>query len=82
MKFVWRNHIANLAAWNSVQVEEVHKLKEYEDLLIMDTEQGSWDFEASFMEEEISEFYFNSLLVQRLLIDYNKLLATGLNQFA
>lgn len=56
MKFAWRNNMANLAAWNSAQVEEVHKLKEYEDLLIRDTEQGNWDFKVSFAEEEISEF--------------------------
>ena len=43
MKFAWRNNIGNLAAWNLAQVEEVDKLKEYEDFLLGDEEQGVWD---------------------------------------
>jgi hypothetical protein len=51
MKFAWRGNTGNLTAWNSAQVEEVH---EYEDFLIGDAEQGSWDIAANFAEEEFS----------------------------
>jgi hypothetical protein len=50
MKFAWRNNIGDLAAWNSAQVEEVDELKEYEDFLLGDEEQGVWDL----TEDEIS----------------------------
>jgi hypothetical protein len=52
MKFVWRNNIGDLVAWNSAQVEEVDELKEYEDLLMGDEELGDWDL----AEDEISAF--------------------------
>ena len=51
MKFVWRNNIGDLVAWNSAQVEEVNKMKEYEDFLKGDKEQCDWDL----AEDEISE---------------------------
>jgi hypothetical protein len=35
MKFVWRNNIPNLAAWNSAEVEEVDS-DEYQELLAAD----------------------------------------------
>jgi len=51
MKFAWRNDVDDLASWNSSQVEEVdNSAKEYEDLLVADTEQGEWDQ----TEDEIS----------------------------
>jgi hypothetical protein len=50
MKFAWRNNIGDIAAWNSAQVEEVDELKEYEDFLMGDEEQGEWDLP----EDEIS----------------------------
>jgi len=52
MKFSWRNNIGALAAWNSAQVEEVDKMKEYEDFLIGYHEQYDWDLD----EDEISTF--------------------------
>jgi hypothetical protein len=52
MKFAWRNNIGDLAAWNSAQVEEVDELKEFEDFLLGDEEQGDWDLG----EDEISAF--------------------------
>jgi hypothetical protein len=39
LKFAWRNNIGDLAAWNSVQVEEIDEMKEYRDLLVADLEQ-------------------------------------------
>jgi hypothetical protein len=52
MKFAWRNNIGDIAAWNSAQVEEVDELKEYEDFLMGDEEQGDWDL----AEDEIPTF--------------------------
>jgi hAT family C-terminal dimerisation region len=44
MKFVWRNNIGDVAAWNSCQVEEIDgKMREYQDLLVADGEQMVWD---------------------------------------
>ena len=43
MKFVWRNNISDLAAWNSAQIEEVDEMKEYLDLLAADVEHDEWD---------------------------------------
>jgi hypothetical protein len=35
MKFAWRNNIPNLAAWNSVEVEEIDG-DEYQEMLAAD----------------------------------------------
>ena len=44
MKFAWRNNIGILAAWNSVQVEEIDGgIKEYEDMLAADQDFEDWD---------------------------------------
>jgi len=52
MKFVWRNNIGNLAAWNSAQIEEVDEMKEFEDFLVGEQQQRDWDL----AEDEISSF--------------------------
>jgi hypothetical protein len=47
MKFMWRNTIGDLAAWNLSQVEEINdKMGEYRDILATDGEQAWWDHEA------------------------------------
>lgn len=42
MKFAWRNNLTDIAAWNSVEVEEVN-LVEFEDLLVIDGDDALWD---------------------------------------
>jgi len=50
MKSMWKNNIANLAAWNSNQVEEIHdEMGEYQDLLVADGERAKWDVEVDAM---------------------------------
>jgi len=50
MKFVWKNNIADLAAWNLNQVEEIHdKMGEYQDLLVADRKHTKWDVEVNVM---------------------------------
>jgi len=50
MKFMWKNNIADLAAWNLSQVEEIHdKMGDYHDLLTVDGEQAKWDVESTVM---------------------------------
>ncbi|KIL56399.1 hypothetical protein M378DRAFT_188574 [Amanita muscaria Koide BX008] len=46
MKFAWKEDVVDLAAWNSVEVEEV-RLQEYEDLLATDTELCTYDDSAT-----------------------------------
>ena len=48
MKFVWRNNIGDIAAWNMAQVEEVvdHEMSELQDLLAADGEHEEWDKDA------------------------------------
>ena len=43
MKFAWRNNIGSLAALNSLQVEEVGEIREYEDMLVADQDFKEWD---------------------------------------
>ena len=43
MKFAWRNNIGSLAALNSLQVEEVDEIREYEDMLVADRDFEEWD---------------------------------------
>jgi hypothetical protein len=43
MKFVWRNNIPDLAAWNSAHVEEVDDLEEFRELLDCDDWQKNFD---------------------------------------
>lgn len=42
MKFAWRNSIADLAAWNSDEIEEIN-IGEYNTLLSDDTWQADFD---------------------------------------
>ena len=50
MKSVWKNNVADLAAWNSNQVEEIHdKMGDYQDLLVADGEHTKWDVEVDVM---------------------------------
>lgn len=42
MKFAWRNNIPNLAAWNSIEVEEIDTT-EYSTLLNDDNWQANFD---------------------------------------
>ena len=42
MKFAWQDSIADMAAWNSAQVEEVD-LEEYVDMLRADVQLAAWD---------------------------------------
>jgi len=50
MKSMWKNNIADLAAWNSNQVEEIHdEMGEYQDLLVTDGERAKWDVEVDAM---------------------------------
>jgi len=48
MKFTWHNNILDMAAWNSIQTEEV-KLDEYQELLNAD------EFEDE-LEEEVDVY--------------------------
>ena len=43
MKFAWRNNIRSLAALNSLQVEEVDEIREYENMLVADRDFEEWD---------------------------------------
>ena len=44
MKFAWRNNIGDLAAWNSLQTEEIEdEIRHYEDILVADRELNEWD---------------------------------------
>ena len=53
MKFVWRNNIGDLAAWNSVEVEEVgEETKKYADMLAVDGEQSEWEEDEDHDELE------------------------------
>ena len=50
MKSMWKNNVANLAAWNLNQVEEIHdKMGDYQDLLVADGECAKWDVEVNVM---------------------------------
>ena len=50
MKSVWKNNVADLATWNSNQVEKVHdKIGDYQDLLVADGERAKWDVEVDVM---------------------------------
>ena len=50
MKSVWKNNVADLAAWNSNQVEEIHdEMGDYQDLLVADGERAKWDVEVDVM---------------------------------
>ena len=50
MKSVWKNNVADLAAWNSNQVEEIHdEMGDYQDLLVADGECAKWDVEVNVM---------------------------------
>ncbi|RDB30355.1 hypothetical protein Hypma_007292 [Hypsizygus marmoreus] len=53
MKFTWRNSIADLAAWNSSQIEEVN-LEEFKDLLSADELEKMLDEEGA--EVIVDEF--------------------------
>ena len=44
MKSAWKNNIGSLAAWNSLQIEEVDdEITQYEDMLIVDQDFEEWD---------------------------------------
>ena len=45
MKTAWRNNLEDLTVQNSAEVEEIveDNVREYEDLLAADEEQGEWD---------------------------------------
>ena len=50
IKSVWKNNVADLATWNSNQVEEIHnKMGDYQDLLVADREHTKWDVEVNVM---------------------------------
>jgi len=50
MKSMWKNNIADLATWNSNQVEEIDdEMGEYQDLLVTDRECTKWDVEVNAM---------------------------------
>lgn len=45
MKTAWRNNLEDLTVQNSAEVEEIveNNVREYEDFLAADEEQGEWD---------------------------------------
>jgi hypothetical protein len=49
MKFTWRRNIADLAKWNSEEVEEVG-LDDYSELLEGDEQAAEWDIEDNAVE--------------------------------
>ena len=42
MKFAWKQNLADLAAWNSGEIEEINML-EFEEILLEDKEADQWD---------------------------------------
>jgi hypothetical protein len=52
MKFAWKQNLADLAAWNSEDVEEINIL-EFEEILVEDKEADQWDIEVG--REDLGE---------------------------
>jgi len=50
MKSMWKNNIADLATWNSNQVEEIYdEIGDYQVLLVADGKRAKWDVEVDVM---------------------------------
>src|SRR5271155_485930 len=60
MKFAWKVELKDLAAWNSLQTEEIH-LVEFEEMLIDGEEEDKWLAEEA--EDDDLDFYESMLQI-------------------